>query len=695
MVQVRCPECGYLQTLSEERFVAISDDYLNCPHCHAKVPKEWQPVPGETVPEETRHKMLAFSRRILNGRNVAREVVYALESLVRHYGPMEDSDKALGVGYAFIGEYKRAEEFLIRARLELPDDAQVLHSLIETFFAQEKYEDAVAVGGVLIQTLGSRARHEDVARLALALRSLGRSDEARQVMDSFPNLDSQNPLVKQARKGINRKAKSGLSSLFSETGPIRRLLHGASNMSVRKLGSPLGKISTKKSQVTKSPPVPPVPEVTPVAGEVLAEITENLCRFPVLMEYWVYAKESATPNWEDIRHALADQLPDRDEREHTFLLLEDLVDKDDLAIEYILKQDAPELFDYPEEMIPHNAKDFGEDDRKTLTEAAMIVRLRLSLAKLPEADYLSFMVRFVEAVRALTRGVVQDAVSHALWGTEKWTANGVPSGKGILESHVLLEVLDEDGSMWIHTHGMQKFGLPDLEMEGIPAELLPAGRKLLGRAIEALRRLKDQEINLRHPLELPHTPFQVALEFRPQDPEGHFPGGSLRLMPHIPGQDPEEGTTFEEALSLLVAQAPPKPPDPGLQVPEAPVENTEEKTPHVDQELREKLLNAHKKARKSLALFKKSFQEGTGAKAKVHAVKVGFPVLGGKYEWMWVSVGGWRGGSLVGHIENVPVLRKDLQHGGTVQISEDEIFDWAIAAEGKISQGAYTEGILA
>ncbi len=76
-------------------------------------------------------------------------------------------------------------------------------------------------------------------------------------------------------------------------------------------------------------------------------------------------------------------------------------------------------------------------------------------------------------------------------------------------------------------------------------------------------------------------------------------------------------------------------------------------------------------------------------------MKVGFPVQGGKYEWMWVSVGGWRGGSLVGHIENVPVLRKDLQHGGVVQISEDEIFDWVISTEGSISQGAYTEGILA
>ncbi len=494
MVQVRCPECGYLQSLSEERFVAISEDYLNCPHCHAKVPKEWRPAPGETVPEETRHKMLAFSRRILNGRNVAREVVYALESLVRHYGVTEDSDKALGVGYAFLGEYAKAEEFLVRARMESPDDAQVLHSLIATFFGQEKYEEAAEVGRSLIHALGARTQHEDVARLALALKSLEQGDEARQVLDSFPDLDPRNLLVKQARKQISRHAKRGFGSLFGEKGPIRRLLDGASKVSMRRLVS-------SPAEAARSQPLPPSPSIKPSevhvtcpAQEAPAEVPDSLPRFPVLMEYWVYARQSRIPKWEDIRHVLADQLPDRDERERTFHLLESLVENDDLSIEYILKQDAQELFDYPEEMIPHNAKDFGEDDRKTLVEAEMIVRVRLSLENPPEPEYLAFMVRFVESVRVLTEGVVQDAVSHALWGTEKWTANVVRGGTSMVESHVLLEILDEDGLVWIHTHGMQKFGLPDLEMEGIRAELIPACRKLICRAIEALRGLKDRGV---------------------------------------------------------------------------------------------------------------------------------------------------------------------------------------------------------
>ena len=143
MVQVRCPECGYLQTLSEERFLSISDNFLHCPHCHARVPKQWAPSTADSVPEEERHKMLAFSRRILNGGDVGREVVYALEALVRRYGAMESSSKALGMGYAALGERVKAEEFLLQAREEDAGDREVLSCLLETLFAEGKFAEAV------------------------------------------------------------------------------------------------------------------------------------------------------------------------------------------------------------------------------------------------------------------------------------------------------------------------------------------------------------------------------------------------------------------------------------------------------------------------------------------------------------------------------------------------------------------------
>ena len=83
---------------------------------------------------------------------------------------------------------------------------------------------------------------------------------------------------------------------------------------------------------------------------------------------------------------------------------------------------------------------------------------------------------FVEAVRRLTGGLVQDAVSHTLWGTSLWQSHSQQPLENLVDSHVQFELLDEDGVVWIHTHGMQKFGLPEMEMEGVPADLAPSAR---------------------------------------------------------------------------------------------------------------------------------------------------------------------------------------------------------------------------
>ncbi|MBM3300033.1 MAG: hypothetical protein FJY85_08765, partial [Deltaproteobacteria bacterium] len=224
MVQVRCPECGYLQTLSEERFLSISDDFLNCPHCHAKVPRHWDAEAGESVPEEVRHKMLAFSRRILNGGEVGREVVMALEALVRRYGAAAESHKALGIGYANVGEAKKAEEFLLQAREAAPDDLEILRCLLAVLLATKKFPEALDVGRTLLSLAATGADDQDVAGLALALIALDRRDEAERLMLSYPNLDGRNLLVKKARRGLNRGTGLGLAGVFGENGLLQRML---------------------------------------------------------------------------------------------------------------------------------------------------------------------------------------------------------------------------------------------------------------------------------------------------------------------------------------------------------------------------------------------------------------------------------------------------------------------------------------
>ncbi len=202
MIQIRCKGCGYLQTLSEERFLAINDDFLICPHCNEKVPKQWSYTSTETVPEEAQHKMMAFSRRILNGGEITREVVYALEAQVRRYGHSPESVKALGIGYTYLGEKKKAEEFLVMAHQNDPSDLSVLHCLLEMCVEEEKFLDAVSYGETLLRSAGSQIQDEDVALLALAYNGAGRSDEAKELLQKYNNLDNRNPNCKRATQKI-------------------------------------------------------------------------------------------------------------------------------------------------------------------------------------------------------------------------------------------------------------------------------------------------------------------------------------------------------------------------------------------------------------------------------------------------------------------------------------------------------------
>ncbi len=694
MVRLRCPECGYLQTLSEERFLSISDDFLPCPHCHAHVPKQWEPESEEAVPDEVRHKMHAFSRRILNGGNATREVVHALESLVRRHGSVEESDKALGIGYAYIGETKKAEAFLIQALTKNPRDAEALHSLMEILISRKKHKEAVEVGKAIIDILGGRTPDEDVAFLAMALSELDRKDEASALLDSFPDLDARNQVVKQAKKELARGSAFGLAGLFRETGRLHKLLRGKSRDVLRGSSHTTGEPGTASPEDT-GPAVPPhatrEQAVPPGQGKRVPKPAE---KSRATLEYWVYAPESAGPGWEDVRKALAERHPRKAERERITKLLESLMERNDLTVDYILKKEAGDLFDYPEDLIPQNSRDLTDDDRAVLLNADMIVRIRLSLANYPGVDGLIFMVRFVEAIRGLTKGVVQDAISHTLWGTEQWKACVQDPKANLLESHVQFDALDEGGVVWIHSHGMQKFGLPDVEIEGIPSEMAGAGRHLINLVGETLVGARDAGLDFSSPLSIPSRPIAFKVTFLPRDEEGHFPAGSLKIHPYVSGGDPESSDAMAAVLASLHAQAAHCGDEQGKksEPPEADPAAGNESDPE-RQALRQILLNAHKEARSDLPEFKKSFQQTHRAGAHVHAVKVGFPAREGEFEWMWVSLDAWRGKSLVGHVENTPVLRKDLHRGSRVQLSEGQIFDWVIVRGGEIIKGPFTENV--
>ena len=584
------------------------------------------------------------------------------------------------------GKSRKAEEFLAQCLQETPGDPEILHSYFGVLLAQKKFRDAVDVGVTLLQTVGSAVEDKDVAGLALALIEIGEKDEAQELFNSHPGLDPRNPVVKQVRRQLARRAGSGILALFRARSPVRWLKGVSRGEGGSKL--PAASKSAVKDNAEKEAGVSRPPRAKQDSG-TRGPITPQSSGIQALVEYWIYSPGNEIPKWQDIRSALADRKGGQEETERALVFLDLFIQNNSLAVEYIRKSDAEEFFDYPEEIIPHNSREVNDSDRKILRDSAMIVRLKLSLANFSGTSHLSFMVRLVEAVRFLTGGVVQDAVSHTLWGTEAWMRMVDNPATFPIESNVQFETVDEGrGRLWLHTHGMQKFGLPDMEMEEVPAQLAQSGRAMMVLAAQAMLSMPDRVKNLQPPLVIPGTPFLLGLQKSPSDEEGHFPAGSVKLIPYSAKHDPQDRETIGRVLEALVRYLPES-----LCSGPAKKESQPETAqgPDGSTGLKQNLLNAHKRARQELSIFKRSFQQAGRTDPRVHAVKIGFPAQGGQLEWMWVSLDAWQGEFLAGHVENTPVLRKDLEKGSVIKISEREIFDWVITQEGRVLQGGYTE----
>jgi uncharacterized protein YegJ (DUF2314 family)/tetratricopeptide (TPR) repeat protein len=619
-------------------------------------------------------------------------MVYALESLVGHYGPLEESSKALGIGYLRLGETTKAQRFLLEALRGTPQDPDILRAFFKIRLVEENFEEAVQVGRALINAAEAVPAEEDIAGLALALVGLGKTSEARDLLEAHPGLDRANPLVKRAIRGATRGERQSIRSLLSRFVPLNRVLgrqpkeHQSASTDRRHPGGLPGEDLAQRGQR-------PLDKYKLDSSRSSAMPAWATKRFPALLEYWVYAHGPDAPKWESIRDCFARLYADSDQRRQALTELESMLEKKDLTVDHISRRSAKKLFDYPEDLLPRNSKELNEADRATLKDAQIITRVRLVPADTSSPDYLVFMVRLVEAVRQDTEGVVQDAVSHTLWGSEQWTRRiADTSFDGILESHIHFEVLDEGGGIWIHSHGMQKFGLPEIEIDGIPPGFASSGLRMMFMVAETLLAAANKgALDFRSPLSIENTPFLFNTAISPRDDEEHFPIGSLRILPYLSDYDPHCPNAVKHVLKIFVSKFAGHKRLGKRGWPPSESRSDLEKTGNARQSSREAMLAAHRKARSELVDFRKSFQERGGSEGHIHAVKVGFPANGGQHEWMWVALDAWRGDSIVGYLENSPTLRQDLQKGCRVMISEGEIFDWVIMDSGSIVKGAYTE----
>jgi len=79
-----------------------------------------------------------------------------------------------------------------------------------------------------------------------------------------------------------------------------------------------------------------------------------------------------------------------------------------------------------------------------------------------------FATRIAQRLATLADGIVMDAPAYRFFGPSGWPVEN-PIGEFDVREHVHIHIEGDSG--WFHTHGLVKFGRPELEIYEVPEEL--------------------------------------------------------------------------------------------------------------------------------------------------------------------------------------------------------------------------------
>ena len=104
--------------------------------------------------------------------------------------------------------------------------------------------------------------------------------------------------------------------------------------------------------------------------------------------------------------------------------------------------------------------------------------LELSRRESPIGPSVQEGMELADAIAAQARGVVVDPLAHRLVLPGEWRVED-PQYALDPREHVTVHVVAEPSGIWVHTHGLAKFGRPEFELFGLPDETSDLGYALL------------------------------------------------------------------------------------------------------------------------------------------------------------------------------------------------------------------------
>ena len=134
------------------------------------------------------------------------------------------------------------------------------------------------------------------------------------------------------------------------------------------------------------------------------------------------------------------------------------------------KQEAPQLWSELDRALGEQACGFEDQDRSILQASTLCVVLRATIANPESNDYIETLVHLADAFRELLQGVVWDVRMERIFGFEEWRERVMEEPFSVLNHVSLRKTPGAGGTVHVATRGLLKFGAPDLEIFGVPAE---------------------------------------------------------------------------------------------------------------------------------------------------------------------------------------------------------------------------------
>ncbi len=189
----------------------------------------------------------------------------------------------------------------------------------------------------------------------------------------------------------------------------------------------------------------------------------------------------------------------------------------------VTRQSAPTLASMGAGAFAQITRRLDPEDTQTLRTGILDFDIRVKAPEEHIAYALRWTMNVLRALVSLTAGAVVDPAAQTAWGAQPLSA--MANGRLTEQVAVHDEAWGAD-SRWLHTHGLQKFGSPELDLAAIPVALRAEAeaflRDVAERLAEGERLMAGQEIDLEE------LGAVVAVSVAP-DAEHQAPFARLRL----------------------------------------------------------------------------------------------------------------------------------------------------------------------